>query len=155
LKYIGYDIVFQEVPDEVSLAINISGCPHKCEGCHSQYLWKYDGEYVDDQIDNLLANYKNMITCVCFMGGDQNMNNFENLLINIKMSYRLKTCLYTGSNDLNKFNPLLPLLNYIKIGSYKKELGGLDHITTNQRFYKIENENLFDITYKFQNKKGN
>ena len=48
LKYLGYSIVFQEVPDEVTLAINISGCPHKCEGCHSKYLWEYDGHYVSD-----------------------------------------------------------------------------------------------------------
>ena len=28
LKYANYDIVFQEVPDEVTLAINISNCPN-------------------------------------------------------------------------------------------------------------------------------
>ena len=27
LKYANFDIVFQEVPDEVTLAINISNCP--------------------------------------------------------------------------------------------------------------------------------
>ena len=26
LKYAGYDIVFQEIPDEVTLALNLSGC---------------------------------------------------------------------------------------------------------------------------------
>ena len=27
LKYVNHDIVFQEFPDEVTLAINLSGCP--------------------------------------------------------------------------------------------------------------------------------
>ena len=37
LKYANFDIVFQEVPDEVTLAINISNCPNQCVGCHSKY----------------------------------------------------------------------------------------------------------------------
>ena len=38
LKYVNYDIVFQEFPDEVTLAINLSLCPVCCPGCHSQFL---------------------------------------------------------------------------------------------------------------------
>ena len=38
-RYINTDIVFQEFPDEVTLAINISECPCRCPGCHSQFLW--------------------------------------------------------------------------------------------------------------------
>ena len=34
LKYVNTGIVFQEIPDEVTLAINISGCPCHCPGCH-------------------------------------------------------------------------------------------------------------------------
>lgn len=48
LKYCSYDIVFQEVPNETTLVFNISGCPHKCEGCHSKYLWDYVGKYVKE-----------------------------------------------------------------------------------------------------------
>ena len=61
LKYLGYSIVFQEVPNEVSLAVNISGCPHKCEGCHSKYLWEYDGNYISDDIDNLIKKYQDFL----------------------------------------------------------------------------------------------
>ena len=38
LKYTTYDIVFQEFPDEVTLAVNLSLCPNGCPGCHSSYL---------------------------------------------------------------------------------------------------------------------
>ena len=38
LKYLNTQIVFQEIPDEISLAINITQCPNNCKGCHSEYL---------------------------------------------------------------------------------------------------------------------
>ena len=38
LKYVDAKVVFAEVPDEVTLAINISNCPCQCKGCHSSYL---------------------------------------------------------------------------------------------------------------------
>ena len=55
LKYANYDIVFQEVPDEVTLAINISNCPNQCVGCHSKYLWRDEGYALDkDALDKLI-----------------------------------------------------------------------------------------------------
>jgi anaerobic ribonucleoside-triphosphate reductase activating protein len=38
LKHCETDIVFREFPDEVTLAVNISNCPHRCKGCHSPHL---------------------------------------------------------------------------------------------------------------------
>ena len=32
LNYYNYDIVCQEIPDEITLAINITGCPNHCQG---------------------------------------------------------------------------------------------------------------------------
>lgn len=71
LKYADYDIVFQEIPDEVTLAINISNCPNHCVGCHSPYLMQDVGEVLDEAaMDSLLEKYGRNITCVCFMGGN-------------------------------------------------------------------------------------
>jgi anaerobic ribonucleoside-triphosphate reductase activating protein len=39
LNFTAEQIVFQEVPDEVSLAFTISGCPLGCKGCHSADSW--------------------------------------------------------------------------------------------------------------------
>lgn len=38
MKYSDAQVVFAEVPDEITLAISISGCPNRCPGCHSQHL---------------------------------------------------------------------------------------------------------------------
>lgn len=152
LRYSHYDIVMQEVPNETTLAIDITGCPYKCPGCHSPFLWEYFGDILIDNLESLILKYKDYITCVCFMGGDQNM---EDLISACKMvrSYGLKTCVYSGSNNKYKFDSILELLDYLKIGSYMQYYGGLDQVATNQRFYKIKDRELLDITYKFQEKK--
>ena len=149
LKYLGYSIVFQEVPDEVTLALNISGCPHKCEGCHSKYLWEYDGHYVSDDLEDLIKKYQGLITCVCFMGGDQNMSELSRLTHTVK-KYNLKTALYSGSdNDGISFTILYKTFDYIKLGHYDQTLGGLNKKTTNQRMYQRVDDAWEDITYKF------
>ncbi len=156
LKYIGYAVTFQEVPNETSLVFNISGCPYKCRGCHSQYLWEYTGEYISEEIECILLQYKGLVTCVCFMGGDQNLTELKQLLIKCK-SLGFKTCVYSGSNDKSIFDELLSELDYLKIGEYISELGGLNNRATNQRFYQIKANKdhqftFVDRTYLFWNK---
>jgi len=150
LKYTHYDVVFQEVPNEITLVFNISGCPHKCEGCHSQYLWEYIGNYITDDIDKVIKKYDKLITCVCFMGGDQNLNELRELLFRIKYIYGLKTCVYSGCEDVHIFDNTLQYIDYLKIGKYKIELGGLNSPITNQRFYRVDKCKLIDITYMFK-----
>ena len=134
LLYQTYDILFQECPPEVSLGIFISGCDHYCKGCHSQHLWNYEGENLLDNLQSLLDLYKCYCTCVIFMGGDQNKKELIEA-IKICKNNNLKTCLYTGNNYLD---PVLCIhLDYIKIGEFKEELGGLNKSSTNQRLYKI------------------
>lgn len=153
LKYLGYSIVFQEVPNEISMAINISGCPYKCKGCHSSYLWEYKGNYISEDLDFIIKQNLDFITCVCFFGGDQNIVELYDLLKHIRSKYGLKTCLYSGQDLLSNLNKLFDVLDYIKIGSYKENLGGLKSITTNQRMYMIcQDQSLKDITFKFQQK---
>lgn len=138
LRYADYSIVFQEVPGEISLALNITECPHGCDGCHSSYLSKSFGNYVDDDLPNLLRKYEGMISCVCFMGGDQHIGNLYTWLRRIKQEYHLKTCVYSGCSDLIVFGELLEYLDFLKIGPYKKDCGGLDCPTTNQKFYTVD-----------------
>ena len=82
LKYVETAVTFSEIPDEVTLCINISNCPCHCKGCHSPYLAEDIGilladwaEYskeehsINTPIDKLIEANEG-ITCVCLMGGD-------------------------------------------------------------------------------------
>lgn len=156
LRYHSYKIVFQEVPDEVTLAINLSNCPNGCKGCHSPYLQDNKGDVLDTSvIDNLLVKYGKAITCICFMGGDADPLTVENLSRYIRKSTdsKLKTAWYSGKMKLPA-NSSINSFNYIKLGPYIESLGGLDSSTTNQHFYRIKNGNLIDETFLFQKKKG-
>jgi len=152
LKYTGYTVACQEVPDEVSIVFNISDCPYKCRGCHSQYLWDYVGEYISNDIEGVLLQYEGLATCVCFMGGDQNLSEMKDLLTKCK-THKFKTCVYSGSNDMSLFEDLYGLIDYLKIGEYIEELGGLKSKNTNQVFYKKNDMGKYeDFTYLFWNK---
>ena len=149
LKYLGYDIVFQEIPNEVTLAINISGCPHKCEGCHSKYLWEYKGNYIADDLTKLIKKYNGLITCVCFMGGDQNLNELYKLM-HIVQLVGLKVALYTGTSDPHTLAYAMAVpVDYIKYGPYIEKYGPINKTTTNQIMLKRNGDKWENITYKF------
>jgi anaerobic ribonucleoside-triphosphate reductase activating protein len=154
LRFLSYNIVFQEVPGEVTLAINLSNCPNGCKGCHSPHLQEDIGERLHEKvIDKLLARYGDAITCVCFMGGDADPQAVERLSLYIRKISRnhLKTAWYSGK-------PKLPehcdagSFDYIKLGPYVEKLGGLDSPDTNQRFYKVEDGEMKDFTARFSKK---
>lgn len=152
LKYKGYTISFQEVPDEISLILNICGCQNHCNGCHSKYLWGEEGgKSIKKDLPFLINKYKDLITCVCFMGGDQNQNELFEICKYVK-ERKLNCCVYSGIDFLN--DSVLSSVDYYKIGHYDENLGGLDSLNTNQKFYKIKNQKeLIDITKMFQTKK--
>ena len=64
-------VVFEEIPDEITLAINITNCPCKCPGCHSKFLWDDNGTELTVEVLHKLIKENDGITCVCFMGGDK------------------------------------------------------------------------------------
>lgn len=135
LKYVGTQIVFQEVPDEVSLAINLSLCPNHCDGCHSPELWEDIGEVLDLRtLDELIEKNKG-ITCVAFMGGDNDVWALYESAKMVHSKFGLKTCWYSGRDSLSDRVPWHHAWDYIKLGHYDKELGGLDKKTTNQRLW--------------------
>ena len=157
LKYVDAKVVFAEVPDEVTLAINISNCPCQCKGCHSSYLAQDIGkELTFDSLLRLCAG-NNGISCVAFMGGDSEPSYINKLSEVLKVGeLNLKVAWYSGrqelSTDINLKN-----FDYIKLGPYREEFGPLNSRTTNQRFYKVHRKvvsglvgyELEDETYKF------
>ncbi|MDR2813196.1 MAG: anaerobic ribonucleoside-triphosphate reductase activating protein, partial [Prevotellaceae bacterium] len=133
LRFVSYSIVFQEIPDEVTLAVNISGCPHRCKGCHSPYLWEDVGTPLDENaLSGLLSKYGDAITCICFMGGDANPQHVADLaaLARAKTGGGIKTGWYSGRNTLPE-KSFAQYFDYIKVGAYVESLGGLSVAATN------------------------
>ena len=151
LQFVNYNIVFQEVPNEVTLAINLSNCPNRCKGCHSPYLQENKGRVLDNNVlAKLLEKYENAITCVCFMGGDASPKDVErcSIFTHNQTNGRIKTAWYSGKNSFPE-ECSLQNFDYIKLGAYMERLGGLDSKTTNQRFYRINNERMINMTEMF------
>ena len=149
LKYVDAKVVFAEVPNEVTLAINISNCPCQCKGCHSSYLAQDIGTELTFNEVRKLIKKNSGISCIAFMGGDaepDKVNVLASFIINHYSS--IKVAWYSGrqelSNSIDLFN-----FDYIKLGPYKEEFGPLNSRTTNQRFYKVNGKELVDITSKF------
>ena len=99
IKYVDYDIVFQEVPGEVSLALNISNCPYRCEGCHSSHLREDIGNDLEKDLPMLLEKYKGMITCVLLLGEGNDFRAFCSCIVAIE-KFGLKTAVYSGSEPM-------------------------------------------------------
>ena len=154
LKYVDTDIVFQEFPDEVTLAINLSNCPCRCPGCHSTFLWKDVGDALTPEaIEKLLNEHGERITCIGFMGGDSEPEAIDRLAAYMRMQHKeIKVGWYTGRTTIAA-EIQLPHFDYIKMGPYIRHLGGLDSRRTNQHMYRItEDRKLEDITNLFWKK---
>lgn len=138
LRYVSHDIVYQEIPDHITLAINISGCPNGCVGCHSPHLMDDVGQELSfDVLLDLVTCYRSAITCVCFMGGDSDPQRIWELASGIKqLNESLAVAWYSGcSVQVEDMNDRYDCFDYLKFGPYIHELGGLDSKTTNQRLY--------------------
>lgn len=152
IKYVDTLIGFREIPNEITLCINISNCPNNCPGCHSSWLLKDEGTpltYVE--LKSLIKKNKG-ITCICFMGGDREPWEIQRLAKLIKEDYDIKVGWYSGKDKMWEGINLI-YFDYVKIGSYKKELGPLDNPTTNQILYKVIHTEvstvIMDITNLF------
>lgn len=152
LKYVDAKVVMSEIPDMITLAINISGCPNNCKGCHSEYLKQDIGTMLTDTLLQKIIESHDGIDCVCFMGGDSEPWQVKHYAAFIKHQYpELKTAWYSGSEKLHSSVELnLHYFDYIKLGPYIEEYGPLNKETTNQRMYQITKDgDLIDITHKF------
>lgn len=153
MKYLNSAVVFKEIPNEISLAINITQCPHHCKGCHSPELREDIGYDLTIDVIRELVEKNNGITCLLFMGGDGDMDRLFELNEEFRKEFpNLKSAWYTGYDYHNFvfFNMMYRLkeFDYIKIGPYIEELGPINKETSNQIMLKRISENcLENITY--------
>ena len=158
LKYLYVKEVFQEIPYEFSLAVAISGCQIRCPGCHSRELWEDKGEVLDTKkLDELLEQNKG-VSCLLLMGGEHNIDELTGLFM--YAHHKIKTAWYCGLDMVPaKHRGILLYLDYLKLGHYDQDLGGLNSPTTNQRLYQLNHlgdENYWqtDITSLFWKNKN-
>ena len=137
MYYYDFQVVFKEVPGEITLCFTISGCTLQCKGCHSPHLWKegFGTKLTENNYKELLEKYKQYASAVLFMGGEWHENKLVQLL-QIAKSYNYKTCLYTGEKDIS--SKISNELTWLKTGEWIAKLGGLNNQNTNQKFIEIK-----------------
>lgn len=152
IKYESTLVTFTEVPDEISLCLNISGCPCYCEGCFEPWLREDCGDTLTyDVLAELIKKHPH-ITCLCFMGGDRYYQDMADLIKQGKKVFpKLKWAMYSGRQEMNSI--IEPWLDIYKVGPYIAAAGPLNVKTTNQIYYVRENGAWIDKTYLFQKEK--
>ena len=154
-------VVFEEIPDYVTLAIEITNCQGMCEGCHSPWLREDIGEELTPEVLDELIRKNRGVNCICFMGEGKDPEALKRLAsaIRLRSDYPYKVALYSGRNEVEKEYD--EYFDFIKVGPYIPEKKGLNFKTTNQRLYEVVRETLpdgeiitkrNDITYKFWRK---
>ena len=154
-------VVFEEIPDYVSLAIEITNCPGNCVGCHSPWLREDIGEELTVEKLHQLIDQNRGVNCVLFMGEGKDPEALKHLAFSVKLrsDFPRKVALYSGRNEVEEDYD--SYFDFIKVGPYIPEKKGLNFKTTNQRLYEVVRETLpdgeiitkrNDITYKFWRK---
>ena len=149
IKYADTKVVFQEVPDKVSLAINITNCQQNCKGCHSPYLKGNIGTLMTTKSLDELIKQNEGINCVIFMGEGNDREALIAASNHIHHTYpNIETALYSGRVEVE--DDIYEAFDYVKVGPYNEKLGPLNKRTTNQRMYRIYRDgSKEDITNRF------
>ena len=141
-------VVMEEIPDRVSLAVEISNCRGNCVGCHSPFLRKDIGrELTADIIDHLVADNFG-VNCFLFLGEGRDPEALLDLADHVR-SKGLLAAVYSGREEVEEV--FWDHFDYIKLGPYRPECGPLNSPTTNQRLYRRSGEGEWeDITSRLQ-----
>ena len=141
-------VVLEEIPDRVSLAVDISNCRGNCVGCHSPFLKKDIGqELTREVIDRLVADNFG-VNCFLFLGEGRDPEALLDLASHVR-SKGLLAAVYSGREEVEEI--FWDYFDYIKLGPYRPECGPLNSPTTNQRLYRRTEEGKWeDITYRLQ-----
>lgn len=133
----------------VRVTLFVSGCSHKCKGCHNPESWNSDfGKEYNQDVENQLINLLNKpyIDGITLSGGDplyiDNRETILNLCKRIKKELPNKSIwLYTGF-DFEDIETL-ELLNYVDVlidGKFK-----LDLLDTTLAFKGSSNQRVIDV----------
>jgi len=154
IKYLpeSASVVLEEIPDKLSLAVEISNCRGSCEDCHSPHLRGDIGEELTPSIIDALIDDNFGVNCFLFLGEGNDVDALLRLVKHINKKYpSVDVALYSGLPHTDK--RVWDYFDYVKVGSYKAECGPLNKPSTNQRMYRLERgkgkRSAIDITERF------
>ena len=149
IKYIPEltDIVLEEIPDRVTLAVEISNCRGSCLGCHSPFLQKDIGEELTPAVvDRLIADNFG-VNCFLLLGEGKDKEALLRIASHLREKFpRIERAVYSGRTEVDP--EFYEAFDYVKVGPYIAECGPLNERTTNQRLYYHRE----DITSRFWHK---
>ncbi len=142
------DVVLEEIPDRVTLAVEITNCQGSCPGCHSPFLRRDIGEELTEEALDRMIEDNFGVNCLLFLGEGNDRQALLRLASHLRRAWPgVETALYSGREDIE--DELKEAFDYVKTGPYVEELGPLNENTTNQRLYHRGE----DITSRFWRKK--
>lgn len=148
-------VVLEEVPDRLTLAVDITNCQGHCEGCHSPWLrGDFGVELTPERIDALIdGNFG--VNCFLFLGEGNDVDALLELVKHLNSRYpSMEVALYSGLPRTD--DRVWDYFDYVKVGPYKRSFGPLNDPGTNQRMYKLERgkgrRSAADITERFWHK---
>ena len=141
------DVVLEEIPDKVTLAVDISNCRGSCIGCHSPFLKQDIGvELTPDAVDRLIADNFG-VNCFLLLGEGKDPEALLRIAEHLRVHHPdLERAVYSGRPEVEP--EIYAAFDYVKVGPYVAELGPLNERTTNQRLYHHGE----DITFRFWHK---
>jgi len=144
IRYSSCTVTLSEMPGYTTLVFSLQGCKVHCPDCHSNYLWDEEAgiPLTTERFISAIGDCDGLINAVLFLGDIEDSFHYATLA----KACNLTTGIYTGKN-IEGCDDYFKYFDYVKIGPYDKDLGGLESPTTNQRY--IRTSDMKDLTYLF------
>lgn len=141
------DVVMEEVPDRVTLAVEIPNCQGSCPGCHSSFLKLDLGKELTAAEADRLVEDNFGVNCFLFLGEGNDHEALMELAAHLRAAHPdLELALYSGRQEVEE--EIYEAFDFVKVGPYVEALGPLSEASTNQRMYYHRE----DITSRFWHK---